>query len=257
MSSYNQPKEETGISWIDDKPTGVPAFFSPQGLASGIARYVEPAITVGSSLAAEIPAGWAGLAYRDPSMVERVHGDWTYQPRSEAGREGLADLGSALSGLGGVAMDIPYLGAGIRNFGDSKDQLIEAGYPGAAAALYTAPAALAMMIPGGEGLRAMAKAERGITGVGKKALQEMAKGPSMRGPMASQGGFINPSAFGAGVGRNVIQMTRKSKAAAGALASERAAERVGTGMERTHQAYIAEKTADKQEEKYGRNLFRN
>lgn len=258
MASYNLPKEETGISWIDQKPTGgMPAFFSPQGLASGIARYVEPAMTIGSSLAAEIPAGWAGLVYQDPDMVERVHHDWTYQPRSEAGREGLADLGGGLSSLGGMAMDLPYLGAGIRNFGESKEQLIEAGYPGAAAALHTAPAALALMFPGGEGARAMATAERGITGLGKKALQEAAKGPRMMAPMAAQSGFIKPAVFAEGVGRNVIELSRKSKAAAGTLASERAAERVGANLERTHKTYIAEKTASKEDEKKGRNLLKH
>lgn len=234
-----------------------PQLFSPKGLMEGLAYYAEPAMTVGSSLAAEIPAGLAGIAYGDPDMVERVHHDWTYIPRTESGREGVAKLGEGLSGLGRLAMDTPYLGSAIRNFGDTKEQLIEAGYPGLAAALHTAPAAVAMMVPGGEGARAVGAAERGVAGLGRDALMEIARGPRTVAPWQSQAGYIRPSIFSDGTGRNVLKLTNKGKSAASALAGERAAERVGSGLERTHKAYVAEKTAEQQEVEHGRNLLRH
>lgn len=202
-------------------------------LGQGLAYIAEPAATVASSLASEIPAGWGGILTGDPSKVEAIHHAGTYQPRTEAGSKGLADLGKLLHGAGGLAMDAPYIGAAVRNFGESRDKLIDAGYPGLAAALQTAPAATALLFPGGEG--ALAMREVGAT-MAKNAMK-----PSPVG-LAAQKGFINPTAMAPTINR-AFRLSRAAKATGSAVAGERAAQRIGSGLERTHQGYVAEKTA--------------
>jgi hypothetical protein len=145
-------------------------------------------------------------------------------------------------------MDMPYLGQSIRYFGESADKL-GAHSPVLGAALKTAPAAAALLFPGGEG--ALAAREVGST-IAKNAAQALSK-PGPVG-LARQRGFINPSAMIPSV-RKTFEFTRAGKSTAAALASERAAQRIGSGLERTHQGYVAEKTAGQNGEHEGRNLL--
>jgi hypothetical protein len=213
-----------------------------------LARYVEPAMTVGSSLASEVAAGLGGLATMNPDNVGAIHHAGTYIPRTESGREGLADLGELLSGAGKLAMDTPYLGASIRNFGQSRDSLIDAGYPGLAAALQTAPAFVATMLaPESRGAFKSVASDIGST---------IASGGNMgRGAMAAQGGYIKPSVLAAPIMRSVKQFKFSKAGAPAVTATERAAERVGKGLESTHKTYVAEKTATAEEKPKGRNLL--
>jgi hypothetical protein len=213
-------------------------------LGQGLAYIAEPVATIGSSLLGETVGGLGALATMNPDNVENIHHALTYKPRTESGREGLADVGDLLSSAGGMAMDTPYLGAAIRNFGESRDALTDAGYPGLAAALQTAPVALATL------LAPEARAAFGNVGSG---MVKNAMAPSAAGVMAKQKGFISPQAMAIPLGK-AFKFSRASKAAVGTLAGERAAQRVGSSLERTHKGYVAEKTAQ-EEEKHGRNLL--
>lgn len=218
-------------------------------LGAGLAYIGEPVATVGSSLLSEVPAGWYGLLTGGSGEnVEHLHHDWTSKPITQAGRKGLADIGRLLSGAGGVVMDTPYLGAAVRNFGESRDALTDAGYPGLAAALTTAPAAVALAFPGGEGARAIDTVGRGMA---KNAMS-----PRSVGPIARQAGFVNPMAASVPLAR-AFKLSRAAKASATGLAGERAAQRVGSGLERTHKGYVAERTAGEDNGKHGegRNLL--
>jgi hypothetical protein len=215
-------------------------------IGAGLSYIAEPVATVATSLAGEVAGGLGALATLNPDNVEKIHHALTYQPQTGSGREGLADLGHLLSGAGELAMDTPYLGAAIRNFGESRDSLIDEGYPGLAAALNTAPAFLATVIAP----EARAAGANIIRDVAKNAAA-----PRAVGPIARQKGFINPTAMAVPMGK-VFKLSRGAKAATGALAGERAAQRVGSTLEKTHQATVAEKTATQEhEEGGGRNLL--
>ncbi len=98
------------------------------------------------------------------------------------------------------------------------------------------------------------KAATSITGDIGKAV---ASGGNLAriGP-AAQGGFVSPSALKS-IPQKVFKLSRGTKAATASLAGERTAERVGRGLERTHKAYVSEKTATQEEKNHngGRNLF--
>jgi hypothetical protein len=215
-------------------------------LGQGLAYIAEPIATVASSLAGEVAGGLGALATLDPSKVEDIHHALTYQPRTESGREGLSDLGGVLSGAGQWAVDAPYLGAGIRNFGESRDALTDAGYPGAAAALQTAPAFLATVVAP----EARAAGANVVSGMSKNITA-----PRAAGPIARQQGFIHPTAAAIPLGK-IFKFSRAAKAATGTLAGERTAQTVGKALEGTHKATVAEKTATQEHESGGgRNLL--
>jgi ApbE superfamily uncharacterized protein (UPF0280 family) len=143
-------------------------------------------------------------------------------------------------------MDTPYLGAGIRNFGESREALIESGHPMLAAALQTAPAFVATL--------AAPEARAAARTVGKGMI-ENAMAPRAVGPMASQRGFIAPQSMAAPLGR-AFRFSRAAKSASGALAGERTAQTVGKALEGTHKATVAEKTATAEHDSgKGRNLL--
>lgn len=61
----------------------------------------EAGMTIGSSVLADVPAGWTGLMASDDRAVavEGVQNALTYQPRSEAGKRILGDVGNALQNI--------------------------------------------------------------------------------------------------------------------------------------------------------------
>jgi hypothetical protein len=220
--------------------------FKASNLGEGLAYIAEPVATVASSLAGEVAGGLGALATLDPSKVEDIHHALTYQPRTGAGSEGLSDLGHLLSGAGELAMDTPYLGAGIRNFGESRDALIDAGHPGLAAALNTAPAFLATVVAP----EARAAGANVASGMAKNLAA-----PRSTGTIARQKGFIHPTAAAIPIGK-MFKFSRAAKAATGTLATERTAQTVGKALEGTHKATVAEKTATSEHESGGgRNLL--
>ncbi len=230
-----------------------PTFFDPRLAFETAARYAEPAATVATGLASEPFAGWWGMITGNPSNVEKAHHALTYTPRTESGMEGLSGLGHLLSGAGQRIMDTPYLGASVRNFGESRDALIDAGYPGLAAALQTAPVAAALAFPGTEGMNLLNRSASGVGQFAKAAGKEIAKGPSSMIPMNAQKGYLNPSVMVPRAAKAAAKVTRAGKAAAATVAGERAAQRIGSGLERSHQIYTAEKAAGSNHE--GRDLF--
>jgi hypothetical protein len=161
-------------------------FFDPSSMVDAAARYVEPALTVGTSLASEPIAGLYGLATMNPDNVEHLHHATTYQPRTESGSEGLAGLGSYLSGLGADIMDVPYLGQSIRNYSESTDKLGEYS-PVMGAMLKTAPAFVASVFA--------PEAKGAFSAVGGDIGRTMASGGNMGrgGIMAGQRGMIDPA----------------------------------------------------------------
>lgn len=222
-------------------------FFDPRGIVDEAARYVEPALTVGSSLASEPLAGWYGLVSGNPENVEKLHHATTYQPRTESGREGLAGLGGALSGVGADIMATPYLGQSVRYYGESADKL-GAQWPVMGAALKTAPAFVASVFA--------PEARGAFSAVGGDIGRTMASGGNIgRGGMAAQRGAVTPATFIEPFKKVSKQGFKFSRAGVGSLAGERTAQRVGGALERTHKAYVAEKTATQGEHTEGRNLL--
>lgn len=220
----------------------LPRVPNPIPSAADLARYAEPALTVGTGLLAEPVAGWAGLMSGDPSKVEKVHHALTYLPRTESGTEGLHGFNQFLSGAGQRVMDAPYLGAAVRNFGESADKL-GAYSPALGAALRTAPAMVALGVA--------PEARAAMKNVGGEIGSTIASGGNMgRGPIQMQAGAIKPAVL--------MQPFRFSKAttakgSTAITAGERTAERLGKGLESTHKAYATEKTTE--DKGHGRNLF--
>lgn len=214
---------------------------------ASVARYLEPALTVGTGIASEPLAGLAALMTANPENVANVHHALTYVPRTEAGAEGLHGLGDVLSGVGRGIMDTPYLGAAVENFGRSADYLGENVSPALGAGLKATPAFLALMTAPG--------ARSAFGNVGGEIGQTIASGGNMgRGMMSSQRGAVNPSVIAAPL-LQAAKTFKFSKAGGGAVGAERLAERVGKGLERTHKTYTAEQVTTHEEKPKGRNLL--
>lgn len=208
-------------------------------------RYIEPTLTVGSSLLSEPVAGWSGLLTGNPENVGKVHHALTYMPRTQSGQEGLAGLGEYMSDLGSDIMATPYLGQSVRNFGRSVDQLAEYS-PAGAATLQALPAAVALM--------AAPESRIAFRNFGSEVGKNLANpvGPVGR---AAQGGAVNLSALAPMMrgGQKAVRTVDFAPAAA-----ERAAASIGKNLERTHKATIAEKTASdisEEQRQMGRNLL--
>jgi hypothetical protein len=116
----------------------------------------EAAMTIGSSIAADIPAGWAGLmAAGDDRInaadaVEKTQNALTYQPRSAEGQRALAGIGNAMQSI----MEPFTRGAdAVTQYG------ADAGLPPWATAIpLTALTAGSELIPGKKGASGTARA---------------------------------------------------------------------------------------------------
>jgi len=73
--------------------SGITTHQQPSGLLSG---FVEPALTIGSSILAEPLSGLAGIVGlpfgKGPEFVEQTREALTFQPRTQQGQEGLQDV---------------------------------------------------------------------------------------------------------------------------------------------------------------------
>jgi hypothetical protein len=123
-------------------------------------RILEPAATVASSIVAEPVAGLAGIAQAinpfaeqgaGARAVEATREALTFQPRTQAGKEGLQSVGSALAPVGEALSSLE------KSLGDSVFDAT--GSPALAAAATTAPTAILEAIGLGVG-RKVAKASK-------------------------------------------------------------------------------------------------
>ena len=92
-----------------------------------LAQFIEPALTVGSGVAGSIAGGFvgaAGLPYGvdvAANAVKRTR-DWmTYVPRTEAGRKGLAQVGSAMGNLENRVNTATGIASGALTYGATGD----------------------------------------------------------------------------------------------------------------------------------------
>jgi hypothetical protein len=139
-----------------------------KGLWDMLAPYVEPALTIGTGMAADIPAGLAGMAglafegdtpEQAAARVEGIRDQFTYLPRSERGIENLQNVGEGLEWVSNKAGDVAEKVTGKREpFAAVADWVNQQYGPAAAAAMFTAPEAVSSAI----GFRAgqMARAAR-------------------------------------------------------------------------------------------------
>lgn len=137
-----------------------------------LAPYVEPALTLGSAMAAEVPAGLAGLAgllfegddpERAAKRIEAIRDQLTYLPRSEGGIENLSSVAGGLEKVG------DYAGQGLEAvtghqtpFADAAGWVNQRFGPEAATALFTAPEAVssALGFRAGQAARAARRGAR-------------------------------------------------------------------------------------------------
>jgi GNAT superfamily N-acetyltransferase len=127
---------------------------------SGITRYLEPAMTAGSAMVAEPVSGIAGIGAlvsgRGISGATQSISDaqqaMTYQPRTEAGRQGLQGLQQFMQPIGDVIQ------GASQNLGDKA--YAATGSPTLAAAAYSAPTALME----GLGLKSLSIARKPVSG---------------------------------------------------------------------------------------------
>ena len=106
----------------------------------GFMGYLEPALTMASSIVAEPVSGFAGMAAmpfvgadRAGDVVRGIQEDMTYQPRSVEGAGAMESIGSALAPIAD-AME-----GGAKYLGDKAYDVT--GSPALAAAAYSAPTA--------------------------------------------------------------------------------------------------------------------
>lgn len=126
----------------------------------GIARYVEPALSVGSSAIAEPVSGIAGIgallsgkgADGATQSINAAQSAMTYQPRTAQGRQGLQGLQQFLQPIGEVIQ------GASQNLGDKAYSAT--GSPALAAAAYSAPTAMLE----GLGLKGLSIARRPVSG---------------------------------------------------------------------------------------------
>ncbi len=120
---------------------------------SRIAPYAEPAMTLGTAVAAEIPAGLAGLVgllfegddpERAARRIEEIRDRLTYLPRSEGGTENLTKVAEGIEALAGYGERAAEAVTGSKNPVEDLASWVNARYgPEAAAAVFTAPEAVA------------------------------------------------------------------------------------------------------------------
>ena len=139
-----------------------------KGLWDMLAPYVEPALTVGTGMAADIPAGLAGMAglafegdtpEQAAARIEAIRDQLTYLPRSEGGVENLGKVGEGIEWATNKAEDAAQWATGSRSpFKDIGSAVNREYGPAAATALFMAPEAVSSAL----GFRAgqMARAAR-------------------------------------------------------------------------------------------------
>lgn len=218
------------------------------GLSDLALRVIEPTLSVASGLGSEPIAGLYGLATGEPDNVDKLHHKLTYQPVSEAGREGLGAVAGGLNWLGSEIMDNPYSGGAVRGYRDLSDRAGELS-PVLGAAMDTLPMAAALFV---------APESRAAFGnVGREVGSEIARGGNM-GRM-NQGGYIKPAAFA--IAPNMFKFVRGGKigaregVATGSLVTrEAAAARAAReGVDASHVTYTTGQQQEKQQK--GRVLF--
>ena len=108
-----------------------------QVLRQKFSRYIEPAVTMGTSALAEPVAGLAGIATAfnpfafahggkpnpegGAKAVEAVSDALTVQPFTQEGEQGLQDFGETIMGL-------PVIGDAIETFGEAQTAAGQKGY---------------------------------------------------------------------------------------------------------------------------------
>jgi hypothetical protein len=133
-----------------------------------LAPYVEPALTLGSAMAADIPAGLAGMAgmmfegddaEAATRRIEDIRDRLTYLPRSQGGVENLSTVADTIeTGMEKVG-DAAEWATGERQPFKSVGDWINREYgPAAAAAAFTAPEAVSSAV--GFRLGQLARARR-------------------------------------------------------------------------------------------------
>lgn len=126
----------------------------------------EAALTIGSSIAADVPAGWAGMIasgddrISSADAVEKTQNALTYQPRSAEGQRALQGIGNAMQTI-------------MEPFTRGADAATEAGQraglpPWATAIPLTAITAGMELIPGKRGASGAARAGTRINLVNKR-----------------------------------------------------------------------------------------
>jgi hypothetical protein len=145
------------------------------GLMNGLLAVAEPAASAGSGLLAEPIAGWAGLLGGGAKGVQKTREAMTYQPRTQAGKDGQNALARALM-LGKSAMvdnnpPVKAVMDGYENLADMAGQY----NPLLGALLETFPTAASMLM-GGPGRSAAASAGRSLAPkMGEMAENYMAR----------------------------------------------------------------------------------
>jgi hypothetical protein len=156
----------------------------------GVWSFVEPAITIGSSMMAEPLAGLAGVAALPfgaeaaTKVISGVTNDLTYQPRTEQGKRGLASVGKFMAPVG-KAFESASKGAGDFVFDKT-------GSPGLSAAAYSAPT-IALEALGLKGARAIPGRQMKLGDVGSQVTGVGRKEKGAIGNITNK--TINPSLF--------------------------------------------------------------
>jgi hypothetical protein len=100
----------------------------------------ESILTAASGFGSTVVAGFADLVTGDPGFGQYLQEEWTYQPRTEIGRDVLSTFSAAASP---IVSGLEYSRGGLGDLGYSLT-----GSPTVAAALYTAPdTALTLLAP--------------------------------------------------------------------------------------------------------------
>jgi hypothetical protein len=148
---------------------------------SRLAPYVEPALTLGTGMAAEVPAGLAGLAGLlfegdDPEKaakrIEAIREQLTYLPRSEGGMANLEAVAGGIESAIGKVEDAAQWATGERQpFEAMASWVNKRAGPEAATALYAAPEAIGSAL----GFRAgqMARSARRAGREARRASQDL------------------------------------------------------------------------------------
>jgi hypothetical protein len=166
-----------------------------QNLKDLLLRYAEPTAMMASGAAAEPLAGLYGLFGGGADGVGRAREAMTYEPRSSAGKEGLKDLGSFMSGLKTTMVDNnPPVRMALDGYNSAADYLGDKS-PALGAAFRTLPTAAGIFLgPGGAmGRDALGSVAAGAGKGLKKGAEAMAPkvGQALEDYMASNGMLLN------------------------------------------------------------------
>lgn len=175
-------------------------------------RYVEPALTIGSGMIAEPVAGIAGIAqgvnpFAEPGSgaeaVRSTREAMTYQPRTQAGQEGLLAVGETLEPI-------------TSRFQELETTLAEKGYeeagPLGAATLGTLPTAALTMLGGVRGFKPKTVKSSAVNKLLKKSaptideLKTTARG--LYRELDDSGVVVNPSRLDR-LGESIINKATK------------------------------------------------